>query len=103
MKRIMLMLSLILAIALCTCAVAVAEQDFTFSEHQFTIFEGETLSIPLLRQGEAVKGDVSWTSSNQRIASVDADGMITALKKGTTTVSAQIRVSWNIRAVFTSI
>ena len=92
MKRFLLLLSLGLALALCLCAVALADQDFTFSEHKFTVFEGENLEIPLLRQGEAAKGEVTWTSSNQKVATVDANGVITARTKGTTSIAAQVKV-----------
>ena len=93
MKRFLIALSLCFALLLCICHVALAEQDFTFSEHKFTIFEGDALNIPLLRQGDALDGEVTWTSSNQKVATVDADGQITAIKKGSVTITAQTKVN----------
>ena len=90
MKRILFILTL--ALAVCICTIALADPDFTFSEHKFTVFEGATLEIPLLRQGDAATGEVTWTSSNQKVATVDANGLITARAKGTTTIAAQIKV-----------
>ena len=33
--------------------------------------------------------EISWSSSNNRIASVDADGLVTAKKEGTATITAK--------------
>ncbi len=91
MKRFALVLALLLA--LCLTGTALADQNFTFVEHRFTVFEGQTLTIELLRQGDALQGDVTWTSANQKVASVDANGVVTARSKGTTTVAAETKVN----------
>lgn len=85
---------LILTLLACLlCGAALADQDFTFSGHRFSVFEGETLQIELLRQGVTADNDVSWTSSNQKVATVDSNGLVTAKTKGTVTIAAQVRAN----------
>ena len=73
---------------LAVCGIAFADQDFTFAEREYTIFEGETVQLNLLRQGGALSGDVSWTSSYQKVATVSPEGLVTAGAKGDTTINA---------------
>ena len=40
--------------------------------------------------GNEVSGDVSWTSSNLIMASVDSNGLVTGLVEGATTITATI-------------
>lgn len=44
---------------------------------------------PMDAQGRAVLRDVEWSSSNPAIASVDSDGVVTALKEGLASILAQ--------------
>ena len=73
---------------LAVCGIAFADQDFTFAEREYTIFEGETVQLNLLRQGGALSGDVSWTSSYQKVATVSPEGLVTAGAKGDATINA---------------
>lgn len=73
---------------LAVCGIAFADQDFTFAEREYTIFEGESVQLNLLRQGGALSGDVSWTSSYQKVATVSPEGLVTAGTKGDATVNA---------------
>ena len=57
---------------LAVCGVAFADQDFTFAAKEYTIFEGETLELELLRQGGALDGEVTWKSSAQKTAAINA-------------------------------
>ena len=41
-------------------------------------------------QGNEVSGDVSWTSSDPAVASVDSGGLVTGLVAGTATITATI-------------
>ncbi len=78
---------------LAVCGAAAADQDFTFTAKEFTIFEGETLEMELLRQGGALNGDVTWKSSAQKVASVSAKGLVKGLARGDTYVTATATVN----------
>ena len=41
-------------------------------------------------QGNEVSGDVSWTSSDLTVASVDSGGLVTGLVAGASTITATI-------------
>ena len=73
---------------LAACGIAFADQDFTFAEREYSIFEGETLQLNLLRQGGALGGDVTWTSSSQKTATVSPEGLVTAGTKGDAVITA---------------
>lgn len=73
---------------LAACGIAFADQDFTFAEREYTIFEGESVQLNLLRQGGALGGDVTWTSSYQKVATVSPEGLVTAGAKGDATINA---------------
>ncbi|MBR4458505.1 MAG: Ig-like domain-containing protein [Clostridia bacterium] len=73
---------------LTVCGIAAADQDFTFAEREFSVFEGETLQLNLLRQGNALDGEVTWTSSSQKNATVTPEGLVTAVLKGDVTITA---------------
>ena len=50
------------------------------------LYTGETAKASATRDGEAVS--VTWTTSDEKIATVDANGVITAVGKGTVTITA---------------
>lgn len=58
--------------------------------------EGDTLTLKAtvtLPSGNGVQGNVVWTSSNGDIATVDADGKVSALKEGEATITATLTVT----------
>lgn len=74
-----------------------AERETTFSAPEYTIEASETFTI---KNGEKRKldvkpvpevgaPDITYSSSNELIATVDADGYITALANGKTTIKAE--------------
>lgn len=92
MKRA-LFLTLTALLVLLLGAAALADADFTFQEHQISIFEGDVITIPLNRSGMAAQAEVTWTSSNTKAATVDENGTVTGLNKGTTTIKATCKVN----------
>ena len=69
--------------------VPLVAQELTLSESSLNLFAGETfpLSYTVLPQG-ANDGGVSWTSSNTAVATVDHNGVVTAVDQGTAIVFA---------------
>lgn len=72
--------------------------DITFSESSVVLAVGESYQIvPILNKD----GVIDWSSTNESIASVDANGVVSALSKGSTTILA--RVGEGIAKAFTVI
>ncbi|MBQ6119338.1 MAG: Ig-like domain-containing protein [Clostridia bacterium] len=90
-RRITAALCCVLLLAV--CGVALADQDFTFAAKEYSIFEGETLELELLRQGDALGGDVTWKSASQKTATVSPDGLVTGQGKGDTVITAASKVN----------
>ena len=54
-----------------------------------TIFETQTLQLYAnVKPANATNQDVTWTSSNEAVATIDANGLVTGLKAGETTITA---------------
>lgn len=62
------------------------DPELSFSQRQFSILEGETFSAPELLNPENLP--VVWTSSDETVATVAADGVVTVVGCGMTTVMA---------------
>ena len=88
-RRIILLLATL--VLLCTAGTALAADTFIFTEKKVTIFEGETWEPTLKREGIPAGGEVTWSVGNPKILSVSQDGVVTALQKGETTVSASVK------------
>ena len=77
----------------CVYAAAAADEDFLIDNRKPALFEGETLQLNLLRQGNALlDGELTGVSSNQRVVTVSPDGLITGQAKGTATVTATLKI-----------
>lgn len=75
-----------------TCAVTVNEvyaTSITLDKTEITLeeYSTEQLTATVLPDNTSNK-TVTWTSSDEAVATVDADGMVTAVKAGTATVTA---------------
>ena len=92
MKRL---LPLMLTVILLVCGMsgsALAENKFYFDKNYNTVFEGEDLQLVMIRQGDcAEEGDLSFKTSNKKVATVDEYGVVNGLTKGTATITATLK------------
>ena len=86
-----IILTLMLAVMVFTLAMpALADENvFQFDKTITTLFVGESLQTELQRAGNGANGDVAYTSSAYKVATVDENGVVTGLKPGTTTITAR--------------
>ena len=74
-----------------TCAVTVVQPVTSISLNRTTLSLGATETFKLtasVSPAAANNKTINWTSADSSIATVDETGMVTALKKGTTTITA---------------
>ena len=70
-----------------------AVADITVSPSSSTIQVGRTVQMiatPVDGAGNDVSGDVTWTSSNPIVASVDSGGLVRGLVAGASTITATV-------------
>ena len=64
---------------------------FILSKEDFTFFsKGESYRVAVTFQPAGAAGTVTWTSDDPSIATVDANGRVTAVGKGTVNVTAKV-------------
>ncbi len=94
MKRIV---PLILTVLLLVCAMsstALAANQFHFDKAVTTVFEGESLQLILVRDGDcAEEGELTYKSNAKNIATVDENGLVQGLKKGNVTIYATLKTA----------
>lgn len=84
-------LPLFLVLILCVGA-ALAANEFRFEDKSITLFEGEQSDTGFIREGACAEdGEITYASAGERIATVSADGTVTAVKKGKTTIVAWLK------------
>lgn len=92
MRKWLSCLILLALLSTCLTLPAMAENDtFAFDRSVTTLFEGETLSLTLNRAGGAASGDVTYVSSSEKNATVDAGGTVSGILKGRTTITASLK------------
>ena len=76
--------------ASCTVTVTTLVTGITLNKTSLTIVEGQTstLSVSSITPDNASNKSVTWSSSNTGVATVDQNGKVTAVTKGTTTIKA---------------
>lgn len=76
----------------CTVTVSkkpVSVTSITLDPTKLTLEPGQTETITAtVSPADATDPSIKWTSSNESIATVDGKGLVTALKKGSTTIKA---------------
>ena len=75
-RIVSLLILLVLAFSL-TLNASAETTSFAFDKTTVQLFEGETLATVLTRSGDAAEGEVTYTSSAPRNATVDASGVVT--------------------------
>ena len=90
-------LILLAGLFLLVTAGALAD-PFSFAGKTVTLFEGESVKPELIwDQAQTGDGVMTYATGNARLASVDADGTVTAIQKGQTTLTATLKTdkrSW---------
>ncbi|MDE6522521.1 MAG: Ig-like domain-containing protein, partial [Muribaculaceae bacterium] len=75
-----------------TCKVTVVPTpvtSVTLSTHSLSLTEGETATLSAtIAPEDATDKTVTWTSSDEAVATVSEDGVVTAVKGGTATITA---------------
>ena len=93
MKRL---IPLLLTVMLLVCGLsgtAMAANYFYFDKAYNTVFEGEALQLVLVREGDcAEEGELTFTSSYKKVATVDETGLVQGLTKGTANITANLKV-----------
>ncbi|MBQ2714615.1 MAG: Ig-like domain-containing protein [Clostridia bacterium] len=71
------------------CKVTVKQKiEVDFAVSEYTMFVGENYTIKATISPEGADGNLTWTSSDEKIVTVDNNGKVTAKKLGSTSVYA---------------
>ena len=89
MKRFLILL-LIAALVCCASAMAAEKNVLQFDKNVSTVFEGETLQTVLNRGGAPAGGTLTYSSASKGIATVDENGVVTGVAKGTANIVATV-------------
>ena len=90
MRKLILLLTI--AALICLTLPAMADGDgITFNTDVNALTEGATLQTVLAREGEAAGGELTYTSSNPKVATVDENGLVTAVQKGNVAINAVVK------------
>lgn len=76
--------------AQCTVTVSEPAPEITIKLNRGTLTLPEQQIRQLTAEVQGTSESVTWTSSNEKVAVIDSNGVITALKEGTTTISAKV-------------
>lgn len=92
MKKIFAM-ALALAL-LCVALPALAAETTTFklNNDYNRVFVGRTVQMEVIRSGDAAQGQVTYTSSNEKRATVDENGLVTGVSRGEVSITARLEV-----------
>ncbi len=74
--------------ASCTVTVLICADALSFDAEAYNMWVGQTLQLPLLLQPENATEAVQWSSSDEAVATVGADGVVTAHSGGSVTITA---------------
>ena len=76
-------------------------KELLINPSAFELAEGESAKLGVLCIPSNASTEVSWTSSNPSVATVSADGTVTAIKAGTATITATSKTNSAITATAT--
>ncbi len=92
-KKLLVALALMLCMAVCSCVLAACQDEAgtgTISLDQTSLniaLDGEPVTlVAVLSEGE---GSFTWESSNPEVATVDGNGTVTPVSKGTATITVK--------------
>ncbi len=82
-------LSNIAAVDVAQGTIPTAPESIAFANKTETIFEGQTLNLPMsIAPAASGKAYLTYSSSNAKVATVDESGIVTAIAKGKATITA---------------
>ena len=91
MKRKTVIWAIVLLLCLGTVMPAMAANTFLFEKKTVTLFEGETFQTGLRREGVYDgDGEIKYASAKESVATISEDGLVTAVRKGETTLSVSL-------------
>lgn len=77
------------AYAVCSVTVIQPVKSVKFSEKSYSVKIGQLKVLSaVVSPADATYNTITWSSSNEKIATVDKDGVVKGLKKGTVTITA---------------
>ncbi len=84
-----LLVMLLFFLASCTGVTTIPVDSISVSESAITLTEGETHELTaLIAPTDATDPTITFSSSDNAVATVDADGLITAISEGVATITA---------------
>ena len=75
--------------ATCKVTVKVPATKVKLNKTKATVAKGRTLTLKATMTPSSSTDKLTWTSSNKKVASVDKNGKVKALKKGTATITVK--------------
>lgn len=87
-----------------TCKITVSEKiviasSITFKSSEVMVKAGGTASlVATVRPIDARNKELTWTSSDEKIATVDQTGKVTGIKRGTVTITATSKDNTDVKA-----
>lgn len=75
--------------ASCTVTVLICADALSFDAESYNMAVGQTLQLPLMLQPENATEALQWSSSDEAIATVGADGVVAAHSGGSVTITAE--------------
>jgi len=83
---------LTLAVLFTACKKDIPVADITLNYEELTLISGDTIMlIATVQPNDATNKTVIWTSSNSAVATVNSEGMVTAIAIGEATITATIQ------------
>ena len=75
--------------ATCKVTVKVPATKVKLNKTKATVAKGRTLTLKATMTPSSSTDKLTWTSSNKKVATVDKNGKVKALKKGTATITVK--------------
>ena len=83
----------VLLMALLLVLPAFAAEQISFDQQSVSLYENETLFLPLQVSEGLQGGEVRYSTGNKSIVTVDNSGLITAVSKGSAVITASLKTA----------
>ena len=76
----------------CTFTVLVPLASLSFDQSSLTLFNGATATLSVIKNpaDATLRGEVTWNTSNSSVATVNNEGLVTAINKGSANITASV-------------